>query len=112
MNLPAEDSPLPEPTGQRIDLDGGECTVEEHLPCDVKLGISVAADVSRDLGLPVHGTLARIQERGYTSLDEARQVLQTWSDQVRSAPGADEDQLGWADVVVSEVFGREPETGS
>ena len=96
--------------GKRIDLDGGTCTVEEHLPCDLTLGISVAVDVSRDLNLPIHGTLARIQARGYTSSDEARQVLQTWSAQVRSAPGADEDQLGWADVVVSEVFGREPET--
>lgn len=101
---------LPEPTGQRIDLDGGECTVEEHLPCDIKTGISVAADVARDLGLPSAATLSAIRERGYTSVDEARHVLQAWSQEVQSAPGADEDQIGWAEVVVSEVFGREPET--
>ena len=94
---------------ERIRLDK-ECTAEDRQPCQVATAIGVAADVAAQLGLPSNGTLRSIVDSGVVSMPEARAVLARWVQEVRSAPAADEDVLGWAEVVESEVFTPEPGT--
>ena len=94
---------------ERIRLDK-ECTVEDKEPCKVATALGVAAEVAAELGLPSNGTLRTIVDSGVVSITEARAVLAQWAQEVRSAPAADEDALGWAEVVESEVFTPEPGT--
>lgn len=96
-----------EASAPAIHLDA-ECTLDDHEPCDLATGIGVAAEVAEELQLPSHGRLQAIVDSGVVSRQEARAVLNQWAAEVRSAPGADEDALGWADVVESEVSPGNP----
>lgn len=92
---------------ERIRLDR-ECTADDREPCELATALGVAAEVAAEMGLPSDGTLQGIVAAGVVSVPEARAVLAQWAAEVRSAPAADEDALGWAEVVESEVLTPEP----
>lgn len=90
---------------ENIDLEG-ECTPDDHLKCDTKVALGVAHDVSCELSLPGCGKLSEIVEGRYTNAGDARQALEEFVQEVRQSPRAGEDEIGWADVVESEVLAR------
>lgn len=87
---------------------GKSCTAAAPRQCELKTTVGVALEIAEAHDLPSVGMLREIEQRGYTSEEEAYASCMIWAAEVLALPDPDPQALIWREAILSGTFGHSP----